>query len=104
MRVGLMVPIESLYLPPPRGSQLETKGMALELPLAQEGFQTWEEGKVAFRRTSQLLGNWSILMCFKSNQYPRFSLCPNKLEGSVKQGLCNCPQGSWVARGTDLRP
>lgn len=47
-----MVPVESLYLPPPRGSQLETKGMALELPLAQEGFQTWEGGRVAFSRTS----------------------------------------------------
>lgn len=32
-------------------------------------------------------------MCFKSNQYPRFSLCPKELEGSVKQGLCNCPPG-----------
>lgn len=35
------------------GSQLETaKDMALELLLAQEGFQTWEEGRVAPSGTS----------------------------------------------------
>lgn len=35
------------------GSQLETaKDMALELPLAQECCQTWEEGRVALSGTS----------------------------------------------------